>query len=68
MARPAVDLSALMRLLGECGGHLWVSAGPPGNMTLKIHLPLRASDAAARPARPLARPGAGRTLGRWFRH
>ena len=68
MARPAVDLSALMRLLGECGGHLWVSAGPPGNMTLKIHLPMRASDAAARPARPLARPGAGRTLGRWFRH
>ena len=68
MARPAVDLSALMRLLGECGGHLWVSAGPPGNMTLKIHLPMRASDAAARPVRSLARPGAGRTLGRWFRH
>ena len=66
--RPAVDLSALMRLLNECGGHLWVSAGPPGNMTLKIHLPMRASDAAATPARSLARPGAVRTLGRWSRH
>jgi hypothetical protein len=35
---------------------------------LKIHLPMRASDAAAGPARSLARTGGGRTLGRWFRH
>ncbi len=38
--KPGVDLSALLQLLGDCGGHLWVTAEPPGNMTLKIHLPL----------------------------
>jgi PAS domain S-box-containing protein len=66
--KPGVDLSALVRLLGDCGGHLWVTAEPPGNMTLKIHLPLRPSDDATGPARSLARSGGGRSLGRWFRH
>ncbi len=49
--KPGVDLSALLRLLRDCGGHLWVTAEPTGNMTLKIHLPLRASDDATSPFR-----------------
>jgi hypothetical protein len=59
-----VDLSALVRVLADHGGHLWVSADPPGNMTLKIHLPLQASDA---PAPSMAAPTGGRALARWFR-
>ena len=66
--KPGVDLSALLRLLGDCGGHLWVTAEPPGNMTLKIHLPLRASDDPTSPAGSLARSGGGFSLGRWSRH
>jgi hypothetical protein len=63
-----VDLSALVRLLGDCGGHLWVTAAPPGNMTLKIHLPLRSSDSVNGPAPSLTRSTGGRSRGRWFRH
>ena len=66
--KPGVDLSALLQLLGDCGGHLWVAAEPPGNMTLKIHLPLRASDDAVSPAGSLARSGGGLSLGLWSRH
>jgi hypothetical protein len=40
--RPAVDLGAMLELVGECGGHVWMAVEPPGNMTLKIHLPKRA--------------------------
>ena len=67
--KPGVDLSALLQLLGECGGHLWVTAGPPGNMTLKIHLPMscvRCCD--QRPRDGSREPGGGRALGRWSRH
>ena len=28
--KPGVDLSALLQLLGDCGGHLWVTAEPTG--------------------------------------
>jgi hypothetical protein len=42
--RPGVDLGALMGLIGDCGGHLWMTAEPPGNMVLKVHLPKRISD------------------------
>jgi hypothetical protein len=62
-------LSILVRILGECGGHLWVTAEPSGNMTLKIHLPLRAAaDAEAVTSSSLATAPLARTLGRWFRH
>ena len=68
-AKPALDLSILVRILGECGGHLWVTAEPSGNMTLKIHLPLRAAaDAEAVTSSALATAPLARTLGRWFRH
>jgi C4-dicarboxylate-specific signal transduction histidine kinase len=62
---PGVDLGTLMRLIGDCGGHLWMTAEPPGNMVLKIHLPKRVSDGlterkqATRSRRPLS-------VARWF--
>jgi DNA-binding NarL/FixJ family response regulator len=40
---PVVDFGTLQDLVQECGGHLWVEADPPGDMTIKIHLPLRAA-------------------------
>ena len=59
-----MDVSALGRLLGDCGGHLWVTAEPTGNMLLKIHLPLLSSNEAVDPEPSLSRGGA---LARWFR-
>ena len=41
--KPGVDFGPLLGLIGECGGHLWVTAEPPGNMVLKIDLPTRAA-------------------------
>jgi hypothetical protein len=64
--RPGVDLGALVRLLDGCGGHLWMMAEPPGNMTLKIYLPLRAGELVE--AGAPARPERGRSLIKWFRH
>jgi nitrogen-specific signal transduction histidine kinase len=63
--KPGVDLGALLALIGDCGGHLWMTAEPPGNMVLKIHLPKRASDD---PTAPVARPNRGRSMARWFGH
>jgi hypothetical protein len=63
--RPGVDLGALLGLIGNCGGHLWMEAEPSGNMTLKIHLPKRVPDDAAEPA-PGGTEGA-RRASRWFR-
>jgi hypothetical protein len=40
---PVVDFGTLQGLVHECGGHLWMEAEPPGDMTIKIHLPLRAA-------------------------
>jgi PAS domain S-box-containing protein len=62
---PGVDLGALLRLIGECGGHLWMTAEPPGNMVLKIHLPKRASDGRAEPKQP-TRSRRHLSVGRWF--
>jgi PAS domain S-box-containing protein len=66
--KPGVDLSALVQLLADCGGHLWVSAEPPGNMTLKIHLPMHAADGTTSPVPPLTASHSGKSRGRWFRH
>jgi hypothetical protein len=63
--KPGVDLGALLALIGDCGGHLWMTAEPPGNMVLKIHLPKRASED---PTAPIARPNRGRSMARWFGH
>jgi hypothetical protein len=62
--KPAVDLGALLGLIGDCGGHLWMEAEPSGTLTLKIRLP--------KPASAVSLPAAGRshrahTLARWLR-
>lgn len=66
--KPGVDLGALLSLVGDCGGHLWMSAEPPGNMVLKIHLPRPASDGQQDRHAPVPRPDQRRTRARWFRH
>jgi PAS domain S-box-containing protein len=65
--KPGVDLGALLALIGDCGGHLWMSAEPPGNMVLKIHLPRRGSDQGPEAHQAGARPQRG-AMSRWFRH
>jgi two-component system cell cycle sensor histidine kinase/response regulator CckA len=65
--RPGVDLSALLRLLADCGGHLWVTAERCGDMSLKIHLPLRVTHAPIETA-SLVRVDRGAARGKWFRH
>ena len=47
-----VDLGALQGLIGECGGHLWVTAVPHGDMVVRIHLPLRPADAGGATIQP----------------
>jgi PAS domain-containing protein len=65
--KPGVDLSALQGLVRECGGHLWMEAAPPGDMVIKIHLPLRPHDDSAR-GEPQTAGQARGPLGRWFHH
>ena len=66
--KPGVDLGALLALIGDCGGHLWMAAEPPGNMVLKIHLPRRGSDKGPETHQASARPERGGVMSRWFRH
>jgi hypothetical protein len=66
--KPGVDLGVLLSLIGDCGGHLWMSAEPPGNMVLKIHLPKPASEAPTDPHPPIPQPAQSRPKARWFRH
>jgi PAS domain S-box-containing protein len=64
--RPGMDLGPLVALIGEVGGHLWISAERAGNMTLQIHLPKRIEDESLEPVAALS--GRARQLARWFRH
>jgi PAS domain S-box-containing protein len=41
--RAGVDFRTLQQLVSECGGHLWVKVQPPGDMVVKIRLPLLSS-------------------------
>jgi hypothetical protein len=65
--KPGVDLGALLALINDCGGHLWMTAEPPGNMVLKIHLPKRASDLTD-PRTPATRSSRSGSMARWFGH
>jgi len=49
-SRPGVDLGALQMLVSDCGGHLWITAEPSGDMVLKMHLPRRVLDRSESPA------------------
>jgi signal transduction histidine kinase len=66
--KPGVDLGALLGLIGDCGGHLWMAAEPPGNMVLKIHLPRRTSDGPTESRTPVTRSDRGSAMARWFGH
>ena len=66
--KPGVDLGALLGLIGDSGGHLWMSAEPPGNMVLKIHLPARSPEARTEARAPRPRAQQGGAVARWFRH
>jgi nitrogen-specific signal transduction histidine kinase len=66
--KPGVDVGALVGLIAECGGHLWMAAEPPGNMTLKIHLPKRAQDDVVEAGAPGPRGDRRGKLAGWFRH
>ena len=66
--KPGVDLGALLGLIADSEGHLWMAAEPSGNMTLKIYLPSREAGAASDAAAAPARSGRGRQLARWFGH
>ena len=63
--KPGVDLGVLMELIADCGGHLWMTADPPGNMVLKIHLPKCPSDIQIEQQRP-TRVGRALSVGRLF--
>ena len=67
-SNPGVDLGALLGLIADCEGHLWMAAEPSGNMTLKIYLPSREAAASPDAAAAPARAGRARQLARWFRH
>jgi PAS domain-containing protein len=53
--RPGVDLGAMQALIQGCGGRLWLTAEPPGDMVLKIHLPRSTPSHAAVERRPMRR-------------
>jgi PAS domain S-box-containing protein len=65
--RPGVDLGILQRLIGDCGGHLWIRADPTGDMVLKMHLPQPMPD-QAEPPMGTPRPDRARSMARWFGH
>ena len=62
-----VDLGTLQELVAECGGHLWMTVEPVGDMVVKIRLPLVTSYGEP-PRRRLVPSGRVRTLGHWFQH
>lgn len=66
--KPGVDLGALQGLIRECSGHLWMTVEPPGDMVVKIHLPLGASDDRTHPRTSAMRRSRGRMMARWFQH
>jgi hypothetical protein len=66
--KPGVDLGVLLGLIGDCGGHLWMSADPPGNMVLKIHLPRPTSDRPTETPSAVTRAEKGRSRVKWFGH
>jgi PAS domain S-box-containing protein len=63
--KPGVDFGTLQELVTECGGHLWMSIQPPGDMVAKIRLPLSIADDQPVP-RAASRAARGRTAARWF--
>ena len=65
-AKPSLDFDTLHGLVGGCGGHLWMTLQPEGELVAKIHLPLLTFPEAAAPRTLVAR--GGRALTRLFHH
>jgi PAS domain-containing protein len=63
----SVDLGTLQELVGDCGGHLWMTVQPLGDMVIKIRLPLL-TPYGQPPRRTLASGTAVRTITHWFQH
>ena len=66
--KPGMALGTLQGLINECSDHLWMTVGPPGEMVVKIHLPLGASDDRSYADTSLVRRNRGSVMARWFRH
>jgi hypothetical protein len=64
--KSAMDFGTLHGLVGGCGGHLWMTVQPEGDMVAKIRLPLAASPDEPAPRSLVAR--GGRALTRLFQH
>jgi PAS domain-containing protein len=62
-----VDLGTAQELVAECGGHLWMTVDPAGDMVVKIRLPLVTSYGEP-PRRALAPLRRVPTLAHWFQH
>ena len=62
-----VDVGTLQELVAECGGHLWMTVEPGGDMVVKIRLPIVTSygEQPEPTSVPVSR---ARTLGQWFQH
>src|SRR4029079_7244560 len=68
LEKPGVDLGALQELLQECGGHLWLTVDPPGNMVVKLRLPLRVWDDRPHSSTSDTPTTRKSVMGRLFRH
>ena len=64
---PAMDVGPLVALIDDAGGHLWMSAEPAGNMTLRIHLPKRRHAELLTPAAAASSSNRRRPVSSWFR-
>jgi hypothetical protein len=64
--KPAMDFGTLQGLVGGCGGHLWMTLQPEGELIAKIRLPLLAIPERTAPRTLVAR--GGRALTRLFQH
>jgi len=64
--KPGMDFGTLQGLVVGCGGHLWMTLQPEGDMVAKIRLPLLAFHDEAAPRTLAAR--SGRVLTRLFSH
>jgi PAS domain-containing protein len=58
---PGIDFGALQSLVRECGGHLWLTVRPHGDMVAKIRLPLLTPSDQTHPSSLAARVGRART-------
>ena len=65
--KPAMDFGTLQGLVGGCGGHLWMTLQPEGELVAKIRLPLLAFHEQTAAPRTLVARG-GRALTRLFQH